>query len=120
MTWSMFLDGRSEVLRILPIVLNQQPKNRNAPIGYHSTIFNPTKEYPIRQRFSLRSLSRQPEGVFYETNFTRRITHQGVIKACNFKRSFMDQKIKNFTSQRFLSTSICEYPTLEGNSSPRK
>ncbi|WZZ47113.1 hypothetical protein YC2023_043372 [Brassica napus] len=26
----------------------------------------------------------------------------------------------NFTSQRFLIPSICEYPTLEGDSSPRK
>ncbi|KAF3596889.1 hypothetical protein DY000_02020754 [Brassica cretica] len=26
----------------------------------------------------------------------------------------------NFTSQRFSNPSICEYPTLEGDSSPRK
>ncbi|KAF3600764.1 hypothetical protein F2Q69_00035843 [Brassica cretica] len=53
----------------------------------------------------------------YETKFTRRLTHQGVIEAWNFKRSFMDQKFMNFTSQRFLILSICEYPTLEGDSS---
>ncbi|KAF3503684.1 hypothetical protein F2Q69_00042619 [Brassica cretica] len=56
----------------------------------------------------------------YETNFKRSPTHQGVIEAWNFKRSFTDQKVMNFTSQRFLSPSICEYPTLEGDSSSRK
>ncbi|KAF2605810.1 hypothetical protein F2Q68_00043036 [Brassica cretica] len=56
----------------------------------------------------------------YETNFTRSRTHKGVIEALNFKRSFTDQKVMNFTSQRFLSPSICEYPTLEGDSGPRK
>ncbi|KAF3519499.1 hypothetical protein DY000_02058516 [Brassica cretica] len=56
----------------------------------------------------------------YETNFTRSRTHKGVIEASNFKRSFTDQKVMNFTSQRFLSPSICEYPTLEGDSGPRK
>ncbi|KAG5389700.1 hypothetical protein IGI04_031241, partial [Brassica rapa subsp. trilocularis] len=43
----MFLDGRSEVLRILPIALDQQSKNTNAPIGYHSRLFNPRKQYLI-------------------------------------------------------------------------
>ncbi|WZY78156.1 hypothetical protein YC2023_024540 [Brassica napus] len=47
MTRSMFLDCRSEVLRILPIAIDQQPKNTNAPIRYNSRIFNPTKQYPI-------------------------------------------------------------------------
>ncbi|KAG5415438.1 hypothetical protein IGI04_003005 [Brassica rapa subsp. trilocularis] len=47
MTWSMFLDGRSEVLRILPIALDQQSKNTNDPIGYHSRLFNPRKQYQI-------------------------------------------------------------------------
>uniref|UniRef100_A0A0D3A5F2 Uncharacterized protein n=1 Tax=Brassica oleracea var. oleracea TaxID=109376 RepID=A0A0D3A5F2_BRAOL len=56
----------------------------------------------------------------YETNFPRRLTHEGVIEALNFKRSFTDQRVMNFKSQRFLSPSICEYPTLEGDSSPRK
>ncbi|KAF3580846.1 hypothetical protein DY000_02033712 [Brassica cretica] len=47
MTLSMFLDGRSEDLRILPITLDQQPKNTNAPIEYHSRLFNPKKQYSI-------------------------------------------------------------------------
>ena len=47
MTQSMFFDDRSEVLRILPIALDQQPKNTNAPIRYHSRLFNPKKQYPI-------------------------------------------------------------------------
>ncbi|KAG5374349.1 hypothetical protein IGI04_042329, partial [Brassica rapa subsp. trilocularis] len=38
---------RSEVLRILPIALDQQSKNTNAPIGYHSRLFNPRKQYLI-------------------------------------------------------------------------
>ncbi|WZZ78081.1 hypothetical protein YC2023_098653 [Brassica napus] len=48
------------------------------------------------------------------------LTHKGVSEAWNLKRNFTDQKVMNFTSQRFLSLSICEYPTLEGDSSPRK
>ncbi|KAG5402636.1 hypothetical protein IGI04_008755 [Brassica rapa subsp. trilocularis] len=51
MTRSMFLDGRSEVLRILPIALDQQPKNTNTPIRYHSRLFNPKKQYPIVSSF---------------------------------------------------------------------
>ncbi|KAG5400136.1 hypothetical protein IGI04_014743 [Brassica rapa subsp. trilocularis] len=47
MTRSIFLDCRSEVLRILPIALDQQPKNTNALIVYNSRLFNPTKQYPI-------------------------------------------------------------------------
>ena len=34
----------------------------------------------------------------YETNFTRRLTHQGVIEVLNFKKSFTDQKVMNFTN----------------------
>ncbi|WZZ27022.1 LOW QUALITY PROTEIN: hypothetical protein YC2023_010423 [Brassica napus] len=33
----------------------------------------------------------------YETKFKRRLTHQGVIEAWNFKINFMDQKFMNFT-----------------------
>ncbi|KAF2561528.1 hypothetical protein F2Q70_00017829 [Brassica cretica] len=39
--------------KIVPIALDQQPKNTNTPIGYNSRLFNPTKQYPIV------SLSRQ-------------------------------------------------------------
>ena len=56
----------------------------------------------------------------YETNFPKRLTLQGVIEAWNFRRSFTDQIVMNFKSQRFLSPSICEYLTLEGDSSPKK
>ncbi|KAF3605274.1 hypothetical protein DY000_02045880 [Brassica cretica] len=43
---------------------------------------------------------------FYENNSPRRLTHQGVIEAWNFKRIFTDKRVMNFKSQRFLSPSI--------------
>ena len=42
MTPSLFPEGRSKVPRILPITLDQQTENTDAPIGYHSRLFNPT------------------------------------------------------------------------------
>ncbi|WZZ48947.1 hypothetical protein YC2023_049054 [Brassica napus] len=39
---------------------------------------------------------------------------------CNRAKIFTEQEIMNFTSQRFLSPSICEYPTLEDDSRPMK
>ncbi|KAF3552811.1 hypothetical protein F2Q69_00015446 [Brassica cretica] len=41
----------------------------------------------------------------YEINFTRRITHQGVIEAWNFKKIFTDQNVMNFINWKFSSPS---------------
>ncbi|KAF3499425.1 hypothetical protein F2Q69_00040551 [Brassica cretica] len=38
----------------------------------------------------------------------------------NRAKVFTEQEVMNFTSQRFLSPSICEYPILEEDSSPMK
>ncbi|KAF2594545.1 hypothetical protein F2Q70_00045647 [Brassica cretica] len=54
----------------------------------------------------------------YEINFIRRITHQGVIEALNFKKIFTDQKVMDFTNWRFSSPSSCEYQPLEVDFSP--
>ncbi|WZY93969.1 hypothetical protein YC2023_066298 [Brassica napus] len=56
----------------------------------------------------------------HETNFIGFYTQEGVQP--NWKRAkiFTEQEVMNFTSQKFPSPSICEYPTLEGDSSPRK
>ncbi|XP_033139446.1 uncharacterized protein LOC117131304 [Brassica rapa] len=56
----------------------------------------------------------------YETNFIGFYTHEGVHTNWNRAKIFTEQEVMSFTSQRFSSPSICEYPTLEGNSSPRK
>ncbi|CAG7863350.1 unnamed protein product [Brassica rapa] len=45
---------------------------------------------------------------------------EGVQPNGNRAKIFTEQEVMNFTSQKFPSPSICEYPTLEGDSSPRK
>ncbi|WZY99869.1 hypothetical protein YC2023_072198 [Brassica napus] len=45
---------------------------------------------------------------------------EGVQDNWNRAKILTEQEVMNFTSQRFSSPSICEYPTLEGDSSPRK
>ncbi|KAG5411083.1 hypothetical protein IGI04_007402 [Brassica rapa subsp. trilocularis] len=56
----------------------------------------------------------------HETNFIGFYTPEAVQPNWNRAKVFTEQEVMNFTSQRFSSPSICEYPTLEGNSSPRK
>ena len=56
----------------------------------------------------------------HETNFIGFYTQEGVLPNWNRAKIFTDQKVMNFTSQRFSNPSICEYPTLEKDSSPRK
>ncbi|WZZ27726.1 hypothetical protein YC2023_011127 [Brassica napus] len=48
----------------------------------------------------------------YENNFTRRITHQGVIEALNFKKISTDKKVMDFTNWRFPTPSSCD-PTMK-------
>ncbi|KAF3564082.1 hypothetical protein DY000_02015176 [Brassica cretica] len=45
---------------------------------------------------------------------------EGVQPNWNRAKVFTEQEVMNFTSQRFLSPSISEYPTLEEDSSPMK
>ena len=56
----------------------------------------------------------------HETIFIRFYTQDGVHPNWNQAKILTEQEVMNFTSQRFLSPSICEYPTLEADSSPRK
>ncbi|WZY77595.1 hypothetical protein YC2023_023979 [Brassica napus] len=56
----------------------------------------------------------------HETNFIGFYTPEGIQDNWNWVKIFTEQEVMNFTSQRFLSPSICEYPTLEADSSPRK
>ncbi|RID65566.1 hypothetical protein BRARA_D00752 [Brassica rapa] len=56
----------------------------------------------------------------HETIFIGFYTHEGVQQNWNRAKILMEQEVINFTSHTFLSPSICEYPTLEADSSPRK
>ncbi|WZY93661.1 hypothetical protein YC2023_065990 [Brassica napus] len=60
------------------------------------------------------------EGLSHEDNFYGFYTQEGVQANWNWAKIFTEQEVMNFATQRFLSPSICEYPTLEGDSSPRK
>ena len=56
----------------------------------------------------------------HETNFIGFYTKERVHPNWNRAKIFTGKEVMNFTSQRFPNPSICEYPTLEGDSSPRK
>ena len=60
------------------------------------------------------------EGLNDEANFYGFYIQEGVQANWNWAKVFTEQEVMNFTSQRFLSLSICEYPTLEEDSSPMK
>ncbi|WZY78627.1 hypothetical protein YC2023_025011 [Brassica napus] len=60
------------------------------------------------------------EGLNHEANFYGFYTQEGVQANWNWAKIFTEQDVMNFTTQRFLSLSICEYPTLEGDLSPSK
>ncbi|WZZ49857.1 hypothetical protein YC2023_049964 [Brassica napus] len=60
------------------------------------------------------------EGLNDEANFYGFYTQEGVQANWNWAKIFTETEDMNFTSQRFLSPSICEYPTLEGDSSSNK
>ncbi|WZZ26789.1 hypothetical protein YC2023_010190 [Brassica napus] len=53
-------------------------------------------------------------------NFYGFYTQEGVQDNWNWAKIFTEQEVMNFTSQRFLSPSICESATLEEDSSPKK
>ncbi|WZZ85931.1 LOW QUALITY PROTEIN: hypothetical protein YC2023_114510 [Brassica napus] len=53
-------------------------------------------------------------------NFNGLYTQEGVHPIWNQSNIFTEQEVMNFTSQRFSSPSICEYPTLEGDLSSSK
>ncbi|KAG5398050.1 hypothetical protein IGI04_019864, partial [Brassica rapa subsp. trilocularis] len=60
------------------------------------------------------------EGLNHEANFYGFYTQEGVQANWNWAKIFTEQDVMNFTTQRFLSLSICEYPTLEGDLSSSK
>ncbi|KAG5373966.1 hypothetical protein IGI04_042713 [Brassica rapa subsp. trilocularis] len=60
------------------------------------------------------------EGLNHEDNFYGFYTQEGVQAIWNLPKIFTEQEVMNFTIQRFLSPSICEYATLEEDSSPKK
>ncbi|KAF3541796.1 hypothetical protein F2Q69_00020671 [Brassica cretica] len=60
------------------------------------------------------------EGLNHEANFNGFYTQEGVQDNWNWVTIFSEQEVMNFTTQRFLSPSICEYPTLEGDLSSSK
>ncbi|KAF3586204.1 hypothetical protein F2Q69_00031378 [Brassica cretica] len=60
------------------------------------------------------------EGLNDEANFYGFYTQEGVQYNWNWAKIFTEKEVMNFTSQRFLNPSICEYATLEENSSPKK
>uniref|UniRef100_M4DSB1 Uncharacterized protein n=1 Tax=Brassica campestris TaxID=3711 RepID=M4DSB1_BRACM len=68
---------------------------------------------------TMRYLTNQ-EGLNHEANSYGFYTQEGVQANWNWAKIFTEQEVMNFTTQRFSSLSICEYPTLEGDSSPRK
>ncbi|KAF3608291.1 hypothetical protein DY000_02050221 [Brassica cretica] len=55
-----------------------------------------------------------------ETGCYRFSAQEGVQENWNRPKKFRDQEGMNFTIQRFLSPSICEYATLEEDSSPKR
>ncbi|KAF3595216.1 hypothetical protein DY000_02020689 [Brassica cretica] len=56
----------------------------------------------------------------HETNFIGFYTQEGVQHNWNRAKIFTEQEVMNFTSQKFPSPSICEYPNLEEDSSSVK
>uniref|UniRef100_M4F9Q2 Uncharacterized protein n=1 Tax=Brassica campestris TaxID=3711 RepID=M4F9Q2_BRACM len=60
------------------------------------------------------------EGLNHQANFYGFYTQDGVQTNWNWAKIFTEQEVINFTTQRFLSPSICEYPTLEGDLSSSK
>ncbi|CAN6875740.1 unnamed protein product, partial [Brassica oleracea] len=54
------------------------------------------------------------------SNFDGFYTQEGVQANWNWANIFTEQEVMNFTIQRFLNPSICEYPTLEEDSSSIK
>ncbi|WZY70051.1 hypothetical protein YC2023_002291 [Brassica napus] len=60
------------------------------------------------------------EGLNHEANIYGFYTQEGVQANWNWAKIFTEQEVMNFTTQRFLSRSICEYPTLEGDLSSSK
>ncbi|KAF2617634.1 hypothetical protein F2Q68_00041019 [Brassica cretica] len=60
------------------------------------------------------------EGLNDEANLYGFYTQEGVQANWNWAKILTEQEVMNLTSQRFLSPSICEYATLEEDSSKTK
>ena len=57
---------------------------------------------------------------WHETNFHRRPAQPFITEAWNYKKSFKEEDVENFTSWRFSSPSFCEYLRLEEKISQTK
>ncbi|KAF3518610.1 hypothetical protein DY000_02060481 [Brassica cretica] len=60
------------------------------------------------------------EGLNHEYNVYGFYTQEGVQANWNRAKLFREQEVMNLTSQKFLSLSICEYPTIKGDSNSSK
>ncbi|XP_033139472.1 uncharacterized protein LOC117131450 [Brassica rapa] len=60
------------------------------------------------------------EDIVHETNFPAFYDQQGVNPNWNHHQRYSDQEDMNFTNRRFSIPSICEYPSLDVVSSPKK
>ncbi|XP_033139301.1 uncharacterized protein LOC117130685 [Brassica rapa] len=60
------------------------------------------------------------EGLNHEANCYAFYTQEGVQSNWNWAKIITEKEVMNFTIQRFLNPSICEYPTLEEGSSSMK
>ncbi|KAG5373777.1 hypothetical protein IGI04_042902 [Brassica rapa subsp. trilocularis] len=65
-------------------------------------------------------MNQKMEGLNHEANIYGFCTQEEVHSNWNWAKIFTEQDVMNFTTQRFLSRSICEYPTLEGDLSSSK
>ncbi|KAF2564006.1 hypothetical protein F2Q70_00018608 [Brassica cretica] len=90
--------------------------SKKEPVGL-CTIRKSTREVSID---TLQVAGIDSEGLNDEANFYGFYIQEGVQDNWNRDKVFTEQEVMNFTSQRFLIPSICEYPTLEEDSSPMK
>ncbi|KAF3604442.1 hypothetical protein F2Q69_00033855 [Brassica cretica] len=91
---------------------------RNEPD--HKLSHEPPHKWKPKIELSVVQMPSLKEVLNDRDNFYGFYTQEGVQANCNRAKVFTEQEVMNFTSQRFLSPSISEYPTLEEDSSPMK
>ncbi|WZY94067.1 hypothetical protein YC2023_066396 [Brassica napus] len=77
-------------------------------------------QYTYQLDVVIRSATEPEEGLSHETNCSGLYAQEGVQSIWNQPKIVTEQEVMNFTTQRFLSPSICEYPTLERDLSSSK
>ncbi|KAF2560707.1 hypothetical protein F2Q70_00017065 [Brassica cretica] len=86
----------------------------------HELNQNPHHKWKPKTEQSVVQVPKPEEGLNDEANFYGFYTQEGVQYNLNWAKIFTEKEVINFRSQRFLSPSICEYATLEEDSSPNK